>query len=126
MSFQIGGDVDKRNLIKPFTLLNYSQFFWGAIMIPESRKKNDREDKDGLFPKPPSVRIVKGRPALAKARICNTHIVLPAYNEEESLPPLLKRLASINNHSGEIFVWVVDDGSVDNTAAIVLDGAPGL
>jgi glycosyltransferase involved in cell wall biosynthesis len=47
------------------------------------------------------------------------HIVLPAYNEEASLPHLLKRLdfaLQDSNLHGEIII--VNDGSTDNTAEI--------
>jgi dolichol-phosphate mannosyltransferase len=53
--------------------------------------------------------------------------VLPAFNEGKSLPSLLKRLSAINKtYAGEMFAWVVDDGSSDNTAEIALKGEPGL
>ena len=46
-------------------------------------------------------------------------IVLPAYNEEESLPPLLKRI----NHAYNVYGWnasvlVVNDGSKDKTSDV--------
>jgi dolichol-phosphate mannosyltransferase len=46
-------------------------------------------------------------------------IVLPAYNEEESLPPLLARI----NEAYKLFKWdasvlVVNDGSKDNTLSV--------
>lgn len=53
------------------------------------------------------------------------HVVLPAYNEEGSLPPLLVRLASAAR-TERLVVWVVDDGSADRTAEIATAGAPGL
>ena len=56
-----------------------------------------------------------------------THIVLPAYNEALSLPPLLERLASMDEVWGRpVTVWVVDDGSTDDTAAIAGRGHPTL
>jgi dolichol-phosphate mannosyltransferase len=67
-------------------------------------------------------RVLAGR-----AKVRNTHIVLPAFNEEKSLPPLLRRLSGINNtYEGEMVAWVVDDGSNDRTADIASKGAPGL
>lgn len=54
-----------------------------------------------------------------------THVVLPAYNEALSLPPLLCRLATVGL-AEEVTVWVVDDGSTDATAEIAADGVPGL
>lgn len=53
------------------------------------------------------------------------HVVLPAYEEEESLPPLLARLAS-TARTERLVVWVVDDGSTDRTADVVRAGHPGL
>ena len=41
-------------------------------------------------------------------------VVLPAYNEEQSLPPLLDRISDAMLHSRlEYTVLVVDDGSSD-------------
>ena len=55
------------------------------------------------------------------------HVVLPAYNEEQSLPPLLGRLAELEPKLDRgLRVWVVDDGSRDRTAQIARDGVPGL
>jgi dolichol-phosphate mannosyltransferase len=53
------------------------------------------------------------------------HVVLPAYNEEGSLPPLLRRLADLSL-TGGLTVWVVDDGSSDATAATVEAGVAAL
>ncbi len=53
------------------------------------------------------------------------HVVLPAYNEQASLPSLLKRLAAAAA-TERIVVWVVDDGSADRTAEVAEAGAPGL
>ncbi|MBC7426399.1 MAG: glycosyltransferase family 2 protein [Bacteroidia bacterium] len=47
-------------------------------------------------------------------------IVLPAYNEEESLPELLKEIDFFYSHCGlNLEVIVVNDGSKDNTAGVV-------
>jgi len=47
------------------------------------------------------------------------YYVLPAYNEEESLPNLLKRISDLNiNHNTKIKVIVVNDGSSDKTGEI--------
>ncbi len=55
------------------------------------------------------------------------YFVLPAYNEEESLPNLLKRISEIpENKMQKVEVFVVDDGSKDKTAEIVKKGVPGL
>ena len=56
-----------------------------------------------------------------------THVVLPAFNEEDSLPPLLERLAAVSEEWGRpLRVWVVDDGSTDATREIARRGHPGL
>ncbi len=54
-------------------------------------------------------------------------IVLPAYNEEASLPQLLPRIDStMRAHQLDYRMVVVDDGSVDRTADILKQLAPGL
>src|SRR4051812_31639376 len=46
-------------------------------------------------------------------------IVLPAYNEEESLPQLLHRINDAYNYfKWDASVLVVNDGSMDNTLAV--------
>ncbi len=46
-------------------------------------------------------------------------IVLPAYNEEESLPPLLHKInEAYNFYKWDASVLVVNDGSIDNTLAV--------
>jgi len=56
-------------------------------------------------------------------------IVLPAYDEERSLPALLERYvalgAELGRRGAEMRVIVVDDGSRDGTADIARRGAPG-
>ncbi|KPK33759.1 MAG: dolichol-phosphate mannosyltransferase [Nitrospira bacterium SG8_35_1] len=62
-----------------------------------------------------------------KHRVGQTYFVLPAYNEEGSLPNLLNRIASLQQKTSDaIKVLVVDDGSTDNTASIVKEGITGL
>lgn len=57
----------------------------------------------------------------------NSYFILPAYNEEKSLPNLLKRITSLQDiSSNSLKVLVVDDGSTDKTAAIVQQGFSGL
>lgn len=47
-------------------------------------------------------------------------VTLPAYNEEEALPPLLDSIAAVRESSlPELRVIVVDDGSADHTAEVV-------
>jgi dolichol-phosphate mannosyltransferase len=56
-----------------------------------------------------------------------THIVLPAYNEEKALPNLLERLETLQRRSnGRILIWIVDDGSIDNTANIARKRLAGM
>ncbi len=46
-------------------------------------------------------------------------IVLPAYNEEDSLPPLLQRInEAYNYYKWDASVLVVNDGSKDNTLSV--------
>ncbi|SDI84184.1 dolichol-phosphate mannosyltransferase [Actinokineospora alba] len=56
---------------------------------------------------------------------CHSHVVLPAYNEAASLPPLLARLAEVGR-AELLTVWVVDDGSSDATAEVAAAGVDGL
>lgn len=53
--------------------------------------------------------------------------ILPAFNEEESLPNLLNRISNLKSSNGvEINVIVVNDGSSDNTAVVAKNSAKGL
>jgi len=48
-------------------------------------------------------------------------ILLPAYNEEESLPKLLDRLAMLDQHFGIGWkILIVNDGSTDGTRSAAL------
>ena len=47
-----------------------------------------------------------------------TIVVIPAYNEEEALPAVLRQLADTVS---ELDVIVVDDGSTDATASVARD-----
>lgn len=60
-------------------------------------------------------------------KVENVYFVLPAYNEEESLPNLLKRISEINSkYSAKIKVVVVNDGSKDKTADVTIKAAENL
>src|SRR5680860_1842300 len=57
----------------------------------------------------------------ARTAVRNVHVVLPAFNEEASLPSLLARLEQFRSeycpqYHHLLKVWVVDDGSTDATA----------
>ena len=59
----------------------------------------------------------------SRARRCYW-VVLPAYNEELSLPRLLERISAAMVEAGALYrVIVVDDGSSDGTAAIAQEYA---
>lgn len=56
-------------------------------------------------------------------------VALPAYNEEECLPPLLRSFGRLFRELGSDFrpiVIVVDDGSKDNTGQVTLEAAKTL
>jgi dolichol-phosphate mannosyltransferase len=53
------------------------------------------------------------------------HVVLPAFDEEGSLPSLLARLA-LTARTERLVAWVIDDGSSDRTAEIASVGVAGL
>ena len=70
---------------------------------------------------------VEGQVDPAHTPVTATHIVLPAYNEGGSLPSLLARLSELATSSTvPLTVWVVDDGSSDNTGDLAREGVPGL
>lgn len=53
-------------------------------------------------------------------------VVIPAFNEETRLPATLERVrAHLDRDGGNYEVLVVDDGSADGTAALVLERAQG-
>jgi dolichol-phosphate mannosyltransferase len=64
----------------------------------------------------------------SKPRIATTiQVMLPAYNEANALPQMLNDLdATLGQRGIAYHVTVVDDGSSDNTAAIVRDAAQRL
>jgi dolichol-phosphate mannosyltransferase len=50
-------------------------------------------------------------------------VMMPAYNEEKDLPGLLDRIQRAMSGWADYSILVVDDGSADRTAQIVLDAA---
>jgi dolichol-phosphate mannosyltransferase len=59
-----------------------------------------------------------------KRKLC---IVLPAYNEGETLPPLLEAISRAMEEAGLAYiVLVVNDGSTDNTAEVARGAAGGM
>jgi dolichol-phosphate mannosyltransferase len=63
--------------------------------------------------------------SLQEYKSYNVHVILPAYNEENSLPNLLNRLSSVEQRD-RLIVWLVDDGSTDRTALIAKNGVDSL
>ena len=60
-------------------------------------------------------------------KVENVYFVLPAYNEEESLPNLLDRLKNLKSaHNIKLNVVVVNDGSSDDTEKVARQSAEGL
>lgn len=47
------------------------------------------------------------------------YVLLPAYNEEANLPPLLRRMGNVLDNIGPYSIYVLDDGSSDGTASVV-------
>ena len=59
-----------------------------------------------------------GTPGAPEAS-CDLSVVVPAYNEAESLPELVERIASAADARRLTWeVWIVDDGSTDDTFAV--------
>jgi dolichol-phosphate mannosyltransferase len=60
-------------------------------------------------------------------KVENVYFVLPAYNEEESLPNQLNRIAALKSTLGvKVNVVVVNDGSSDNTETVAKKSAENL
>lgn len=55
------------------------------------------------------------------------HYLLPAYNEEENIGPLLTKISSVMDETGDKYkIIVVDDGSQDRTVEIVQSAAVSI
>ncbi len=51
---------------------------------------------------------------------CDIAVVVPAYNEAESLPELIDRIEAAITGMGKTWeAWIIDDGSTDNTFGVV-------
>jgi len=62
-----------------------------------------------------------------KIKVENVYFVLPAYNEEESLPNLLDRISELkSSHNLKVNVIVVNDGSSDKTEEVTKKSANNL
>jgi dolichol-phosphate mannosyltransferase len=73
--------------------------------------------------------VKAGLPANVQVRrpLRNIHLVLPAYNEENSLPSLLERCETFRadyvvETGRSITVWIVDDGCTDQTVPLARAG----
>lgn len=68
-----------------------------------------------MNPSPSSAAAVP-EPVAEEPVRCDIAVVVPAYNEAESLPELVERIAAAIDGMGRTWeVWIVDDGSSDRT-----------
>ena len=68
-------------------------------------------------------------PAIDPAKLPSLDVVVAARDEEAVVPRLVERLTSLRYPSGQLTTWVIDDGSLDRTPALLDDLAtrhPGL
>lgn len=82
-----------------------------------------REQPSELPPRPPWTPVSTAGSPIARVRVATIHVVLPAYNEAESLPALLTRLEAFRSEYEPQYhhllkVWVIDDGSTDDTRSL--------
>ena len=57
-------------------------------------------------------------PAVVEAARCDIAVVVPAFNEAESLPELVDRIEEAVDSLGLTWeVWIIDDGSTVDTFA---------
>lgn len=74
-----------------------------------------------------SLSSTKVNPSSQSNQVDRLLLVLPAYNEESTLPNLFMRLQkAVIAPASSLIVFVVDDGSADRTAEIARQGAEGL
>ena len=94
-------------------------------MQTSPREDIDLIDRPSLEGANAPTSFLESRPGVAEqpiAPIVNSRIIfaLPAFNEEQTLPPLLERIQmEMAKHSADYKVIVVDDGSTDGTANVV-------
>src|SRR5689334_21051768 len=85
----------------------------------------------GADDEPPSLRTHRGRRAIMSQRDNAQHtrrlvsVVVPALNEADNVPGLLKRFAqfSVDHPDYDFELVLVDDGSDDGTGDLVLAGS---
>ena len=76
---------------------------------------------------PPEFEAAQLAESLAHLTVPRIRIVLPAFNEELALPPLLRGIASTMLHANlDYQIIVVDDGSSDGTASVAKEYAVDL
>ena len=65
--------------------------------------------------------------AITNIKVENVYFVLPAYNEEESLPTQLNRISELKTSKNvKVNVVVVNDGSSDNTEHVAKQSPENL
>ena len=72
-----------------------------------------------IKPKAPEERLDQDKP-INTTRYNNIYVLLPAFNEEASLPNLLKRFERKEDFQNKLIIYVIDDGSSDSTASIAI------
>ena len=60
-------------------------------------------------------------PATDPAKLPSLDVVVAARDEEAVVPRLVERLTSLRYPSGQLTTWVIDDGSLDRTPALLDD-----
>ena len=60
-------------------------------------------------------------PAIDPAKLPSLDVVVAARDEEAVVPRLVERLTSLRYPSGQLTTWVIDDGSLDRTPALLDD-----
>ena len=63
--------------------------------------------------------LVESAEAALRPAYTGTSIVVPAFNEEEGIEGVVRRLAGITLGQGEVEILVVDDGSTDGTREVL-------